>query len=911
MVGIDHNASVVAAARARADAAGHRNVDFREHSVASFSDQDGFDLVVGRYVFVHQDDPAAFLRRARSFVRSGGALAFHEPSLLPGQFSTPPVDLYENMFDAMMRIFPVVTPHYDAPRYFLSYFYEAGLPEPSLFSETPVGGGEHSRFYAWVADTFRSTRPMIEKHGLWRHGAMPGDDVERDLRAACVSLHSQVRLNHQICAWVKLLSAGIKCRRRHGACQGSGSGAYACLIVSHCVALMEITLWRELACSGASLAGKEKSWAEGRLGGRDKTAASLGCSGGEEVAIKQALSIPLSARYLSRLAGAHASNPRCNKDLCASYPPVGTGAETVTARDDDPRVRPGRVGNTGRGGGRPQSFVGQVMRAARKAWHTGPGLGRGRRSGAPGFGRGRAAAAAMALRSPQRRVVIKARVVRQRGSAFRSAPLAKHVSYLQRDGVTKDGTDARSFDARGDEVDPSAFAERCEGDRHHFRFIVSPEDAPDMADLRGFTRDLMARAEQDLGTKIDWAAVYHWYTDQPHVHVLARGVAEDGSDLVISREYISRGLRGRAEQLVGLELGPRSEHAIRSSLEREVEAERWTGLDRALRAAADDGGGVVDLRPGESMPDPELRRMMIGRAQTLERLGLAEPAGPAAWTLKADFEPTLCAMGDRGDIIKSMHRALSRGGRQPSVGEFAIHGEDAPAVLGRLADRGLHDELKGSAYVVIEGVDGRSHHLRFVNLEATGDAGVGAIVEARPFTGDDGRRLSLSVRSDLSLQAQVSSIGATWLDRTLVARERAPFAHGGFGAEVREALERRSDHLAAEGLARRQGQRTVFARDLLDTLSRRELDAVAARLSAKTGLLRQVAAEGEHVAGIYRQRVQVASGRFAMIDNGLGFELVPWRPALEQHLGRQVSGVVQPSGGVDWSFGRKRGLGVG
>ena len=584
----------------------------------------------------------------------------------------------------------------------------------------------------------------------------------------------------------------------------------------------------------------------------------------------------------------------------------------MTGRDDDLRVRPGRVGNTGRGGGRPQSFVGQVMRAARKAGHTGPGLGRGVRDGASGFGRGRAAAAAMALRSPQRRVVIKARVVRQQGSRFRSAPLAKHLDYLQRDGVTKDGADARMFDARGDQVDYSAFAERCEGDRHHFRFIVSPEDAPDMTDLRGFTRDLMARAEQDLGTEIDWVAVDHWNTDQPHVHVLARGVAEDGTDLVISREYISRGLRGRAEQLVGLELGPRSERAIRSSLEREVGAERWTGLDRALRAAADDGGGVADLRPGAPAPDPELRRMMIGRAQTLERLGLADSAGSAMWTLKADLEPTLRAMGDRGDIIRTMHRALSRNGREPGIGDFAIHGEDAPAVLGRLADRGLHDELKGSAYVVIEGVDGRSHHLRFGSLEATGDATVGAIVEARPFTSDDGqRRLNLSARSDLSLQAQVRSAGATWLDRTLVAREPAPFSHAGFGAEVREALERRTDHLADEGLARRQGQRTVFARDLLDTLRRREVDAAAGRLSAETGLPRQVAAEGEHVVGVYRQRVQLASGRFAMIDNGLGFELVPWKPALEQHLGRQVAGVVQPGGGVDWSFGRKRGIGLG
>ena len=163
----------------------------------------------------------------------------------------------------------------------------------------------------------------------------------------------------------------------------------------------------------------------------------------------------------------------------------------------------------------------------------------------------------------------------------------------------------------------------------------------------------------------------------------------------------------------------------------------------------------------------------------------------------------------------------------------------------------------------------------------------------------------------MPLGRQVTAAGATWLDRTLVGREPLPLANGGFGAEVRDALERRADHLADQGLVRRAGQRAIFARDLLNTLTRRELDAAAGRLAAETGLAHKPAAEGEHVAGVYRQRVQLASGRFAMIDNGLGFELVPWKPALEERLGRQVSGVMSPGGGIDWSFGRNRGPGIG
>ncbi len=111
--------------------------------------------------------------------------------------------------------------------------------------------------------------------------------------------------------------------------------------------------------------------------------------------------------------------------------------------------------------------------------------------------------------------------------------------------------------------------------------------------------------------------------------------------------------------------------------------------------------------------------------------------------------------------------------------------------------------------------------------------------------------------------------GATWLDRQLLAKESA-IGGGGFGAEVREAMDRRVDYLVQDGLARRQGQRVIFARDLLTTLRRRELDEAASRLSAETGLAHRPSAEGEPVAGVYRQRVTLASGRFAMIDDGAG-----------------------------------------
>jgi type IV secretory pathway VirD2 relaxase len=162
-------------------------------------------------------------------------------------------------------------------------------------------------------------------------------------------------------------------------------------------------------------------------------------------------------------------------------------------------------------------------------------------------------------------------------------------------------------------------------------------------------------------------AVDHWNTDNPHIHVLVRGRADDGQDLVISRDYISNGFRGRAGERVTLELGLRSEHEIRASLEKEFNAERWTSLDRSLRDITDEGGGVADLRPAGAGEDHALRQSMVGRAAKLERLGLAEQVGPAQWTLKPGIERALRDLGIRGDIIKKMHRAVNAGGRDPNV----------------------------------------------------------------------------------------------------------------------------------------------------------------------------------------------------------------------------------------------------
>lgn len=576
--------------------------------------------------------------------------------------------------------------------------------------------------------------------------------------------------------------------------------------------------------------------------------------------------------------------------------------------EHDFRIRPGRIRSSRAQRARP--FIAQALAAAQKAGGHVSRTGRistGKRSR---FGRGRRASvqANRLLTGRSRIVVIKSRVVRH---SARSAPMSAHLKYLGREGVTRDGEKARMFGPGDDAVDPKEFAERCKDDRHHFRFIVSPEDATDLADLRSFSRDLMRRMEKDLGTDLDWLGVDHWNTDNPHVHIILRGKLDDGQDLVISRDYIKEGMRARAQDLATLELGPRTDLDIRHHLERQVEAERWTQLDRQL---VRDGyrTGIIDIAPDPDRQPDEYYTLKVGRLRKLEALGLADQIGHGQWVIGDGVEATLRELGERGDIIKRMHRALTDRGFERGSASYVLAAEslDTP-IIGRLVERGLDDELKGTAYAVVDGIDGRTHHVRLPDIDAAGESAPGSIVELRKFDDARGqRRVAIAVRSDLDIERQITASGATWLDRQNLARESVALSESGFGAEVREALERRAEHLIEEGLAERKGQRVTFARNLIETLRRKEVGALGERLAAVTGQPFNRAGSGEYVAGTYRQRFDLASGRFAMIDDGLGFQLVPWTPSLEKQRGQHVSGVTRPDGGVDWSFGRKRGLGL-
>ncbi len=159
---------------------------------------------------------------------------------------------------------------------------------------------------------------------------------------------------------------------------------------------------------------------------------------------------------------------------------------------------------------------------------------------------------------------------------------------------------AGSTPPRPSAADGKDFTDRGRGDRHQFRFIVAPEDGDRLSDLRTFTRDVMRQIEEDLGTRLDWVAVDHFNTGHPHSHVIVRGRDDQGKDLIIAQDYITDGVRLRAQERATLELGPETDRELRAKLKVEVSAERFTRIDRAMLGEAQEEipGPAARGRPG-------------------------------------------------------------------------------------------------------------------------------------------------------------------------------------------------------------------------------------------------------------------------------------------------------------------------
>jgi hypothetical protein len=595
-----------------------------------------------------------------------------------------------------------------------------------------------------------------------------------------------------------------------------------------------------------------------------------------------------------------------------------------------------------------------------------------------------------------RRVVVKMRYAANAGA--KGAPLRSHVAYLEREGasrakspavieeqkaqdptrsidyLSRDGVASQAsysfFDRANVGVDAKAVTAGWADDPRHFRMIVSAEDGEALGDLKPFIRELMAGLEAKLGTKLEWLAVNHHDTDNPHTHVLIRGRRPDGKELFIPSRLISHGIREQAQAIVARVLGPRAELDLARERFNDIDRKAVTSLDRELLAAAE-RGLITPARPD-----------LATRLERLEGWGLAERR-MSGWRLADGLTARLTSIAEHDAVERAV--ASVRKGSEP---QLLLEADRSAPVLGELVHLGPSDEFGDKWLAVIETGAGELRYARFEkadDLAILTGAQPGGIVEIAPNepsvrpsdeavarvaarTGGvyspkahvelepnvDQRILAANVRrlevmrrmglierspdgvfavgdnhlstalafeerlvkrapfsaqvvSYWSLGEQIEALGPTQLDRVLAGEARSPAGEGLIARDFQQALQQRRLFLIEQGWMGSDQQ--TLSQQALRRMAALELSVQAEKLSEELGI--PILTHTAHrVSGVYARRVDLAQGRMALIVGERQANLVPWRPALERFGGRTVEGVMRGQG-LSWNLARGLGREIG
>lgn len=398
--------------------------------------------------------------------------------------------------------------------------------------------------------------------------------------------------------------------------------------------------------------------------------------------------------------------------------------------------------------------------------------------------------------SRSQRVVMKASISKLGGKGAEKAKA--HLKYLLRDEV-KQGVEPavlfNKYTAFADEngeykqedlekakVSPEDFIAKCEGDSHIFRFILSPENG-DRLDLESYTKEVMARIEKDVKGELDWVAVVHKNTDNPHVHIALRGKIDGKKDLYFTPEYISNGIRRRAQEVATQELGQRTREDVTRVYEKEVKQHRLTSLDRNIIKSTNKN---LKVKPRQLFGrDEEKNALIRKRLEYLADLKLVTKEGKR-WTLSPNFSESLKDLGRRDDIIHRMHNA---GKKQSGDWRFEVPKEET---LARVAHRGLTDDHSGSHFIIADGADGRTYYLDKDQALAS-EAKPGSIIKV-------GGKTKASVLSTDRLNDIVKYQGPTVLDHpsTYELLEKNDAQRGQFMHELRAQVAERQKYLRKE-----------------------------------------------------------------------------------------------------------------
>jgi len=376
-----------------------------------------------------------------------------------------------------------------------------------------------------------------------------------------------------------------------------------------------------------------------------------------------------------------------------------------------------------------------AARALRRIFNLLRQSGGTRTSRAPGRLHGRGPSALLSTVPHMQRCAVWVRYARNRGPG----QWRQHGVYLAREGAQREGAKGRGFNADRDDIDLGQALDKWQraGDARLFKLVVSPEFG-ERLDLREHARSLVMHMEQDMKTRLEWVAIDHYNTDNPHVHLLMRGVDQDGKPLEIDPGYLRHGIRARAQEVATRRLGYRAEKDAEIARERQVTQRRYTAMDRELLTRAG-AAHVVQIDPAfDRSESAKIKRLQeIRRLKQLERMGIAEQVGPLLWRLDPDMEQILrCAEinASRMKILERHRKHMTDPTRAMVVTEL----KPGDHLTGRLLGAGLEPDT-GQPYLLIEGDDGKAHFV-------AQSFGIGAapIEEMRPI----GHVVTVSVSGD-------------------------------------------------------------------------------------------------------------------------------------------------------------------
>ena len=521
----------------------------------------------------------------------------------------------------------------------------------------------------------------------------------------------------------------------------------------------------------------------------------------------------------------------------------------------------------------------------------------------PAFGRG----TSVFVGGPGRqRVTVKIHLVRHHTPQQGRASLSRHARYIGRGGVSRHLDHGVFYGNLLGQSTSRDLARAWADDRHHFRVIISPERGHDVADLSDYTREVMRRVERDLGTRLEWSAVNHFNTDNPHVHVLLRGRDEHQNDLVINRDYIRHGWRERAQEVLTERLGQRTIGHAREAMQKQVHAERYTDLDRALERLSTPRNGSLNidltkltLRPGAAVDVEVLHH----RLRVLQGLGVADTQREAPsfgrmrseqhsrrWRLHPGFSVTLRELGERNDVIKQIHQAMGsnaqniasrverlRSGPAPSAGVSGSRQvrQRPQSVVGVVLAKGPVDELTDQRFLVVHDIHASSQRPVHAVVRAAPEydrACLGSVVR---LTSTRHRESQLSIQASHRLDEQVVARAWTWLDRQLYRSiQRSDEQGTTWSPTMVRAINARSDWLVTNGYAERPVNGRSRESLRLKPGTRNKLQQAEIDASMPEASLLQ---PGQTATGRYLGTARLHLGTVVILDRPEGAVVVPVR----------------------------------